>query len=518
MHTYMSIFKKKTDKLDAEDDNGHEAKLDQILYTVPTTKTTITWADSIEGSLILGSTGSGKSSGPGKHVAKSMLKAGFGMCVLCGKPDERYRWEAYAKEAGRENDLILFNKASGLKFDFLQYEMERSGEGAGEIINIVNALMNLNEQNKIHQSGGEGRDEAFWNNAVRRLISRTAMYLTLAGETVSVSNMRRVVAECFRGKESELHDHIVSKSQNDQLDQQERQQAKNDLELWTKTSFFLSLYERISQKDFNHEEQAEADMVLAYFKREFPRISERTQSIIVESFNGIIEPWFNRGILKTQFSGGLSPELLPENVAFNRKIVIIDFPIKEFGLAGIYAATIYKTSFQAAMERRNIREENDPMPVGLWIDEYQSFCSPLTDSLFQVTARSAWVATVAITQNINNLYFVMGSNEAQARAKSLLGNLNLKFFCSNSDYETNQWASQMIGKHLMDMDSVRYNEKMELTKTKSQQMQDRITPDHFTTLKTGRKSNNHIVQTIVFKAGKLWGDGENYALVEFSQA
>lgn len=198
--------------------------------------------------------------------------------------------------------------------------------------------------------------------------------------------------------------------------------------------------------------------------------------------------------------------------------MIIDFPIKEFGLAGIYAATIYKTTFQGAMERRKIKDETNPKPVGLWIDEYQSFCNPMTDSLFQVTARSSWVATVYITQNINNLFFVMGHNQPQARAKSLLGNLNLKYFGSNDDIETNYWTSQMIGQHLTDFQSLNINKDMEITKSKSQHMQFRVSPDHFTTLKTGRKANNYIVEAVVFKSGKVWGKNKkNYALVGFHQ-
>ncbi|MBI1183603.1 TraM recognition domain-containing protein [bacterium] len=472
----------------------------------------------MEGTLILGSTGSGKSSGPGKFIAKAMLKAGYGFCVLCAKPDERKRWLNYANETGRGNDVVLFNKDSGLKFDFLQYEMERTGEGAGDVINIVNALMSLNEQNKIHQTGGESKDEAFWNNATRRLIGRTATFLRLAGEAVNIRNMRRIVAECFRGKESDIYDLLVSKSKNPELDDLERNQAQFDLTRLINSSFFLTLFERISAHAFGVDDQEDATMVLTYFKREFPRISERTQSIIIESFNGIVEPWFNRGILKSQFSDGISADLLPENIAINKKIIIVDFPIKEFGLSGIYAATIYKTCFQAAMERREVHLEPDPTPACLWIDEYQSFCSPLTDSLFQVTARSAWVATVCITQNINNLYFVMSGNEAQARAKSLLGNLNLKFFASNADYETNTWGSDMIGKHMADVDGLQYSDKMEISKTKNQQIQYRISPDHFTTLKTGRKANNYIVETVVFKAGKVWGAAnDNYAQIEFNQ-
>jgi hypothetical protein len=42
--------------------------------------------------------------------------------------------------------------------------------------------------------------------------------------------------------------------------------------------------------------------------------------------------------------------------------------------------------------------------------------------------------------------------------------------------------------------------------------------DEFTTLRTGRSINDHIVEAIIFKAGKTWGDKEeNFALVEFKQ-
>ncbi len=55
-------------------------------------------------------------------------------------------------------------------------------------------------------------------------------------------------------------------------------------------------------------------------------------------------------------------------------------------------------------------------------------------------------------------------------------------------------------------------------KFEHQQMHYRITPDHFTMLKTGRKANNYIVETAVFKAGKIWGkDKQNFALVGFGQ-
>ncbi|NEQ53933.1 MAG: type IV secretory system conjugative DNA transfer family protein [Leptolyngbya sp. SIO3F4] len=509
----MGLFKKTVSIAD-----NAESLLDKILYKVPGTDTPITWADAVEGTLITGATGSGKSSGPGRLIALSMLRAGFGFCVLCAKPDEKDRWVKYAQSAGREKDVVIFNKASGLQFNFLQYEIKRQGEGAGDIFNVNNALMNLNEQNRQYQSGGSGQnEERFWDNSLRRLISRDIALLMLAGEEVSIQNMRKVVADSLVEEEAKLYHYLVQTiNAPDHIDPQKRKDAMQELEEWTASNYFLQVMTKVQSVET--EMQQEVWLLEDYWLKEFARLSERSRSIVVESFMGIIEPFMNKGILKSQFATGLSDELLPESIIAQKKIVIVDFPLKEFGLAGLFASIIYKSVFQGAMERRKIEKEDDPRPVCLWVDEYQNFCNPLTDSLFQTTARSSWTATVYITQNINNLYYIMGNNQPQARAKGLLGNLNLKYFASNADHETNKWASEMIGKHFTDIENLSFSKDMDVSKTRNQQLMPRIMPDHFTTFKAGRKANAFKVQAVAFKAGKTWGkEQQNFAVVEFDQ-
>lgn len=500
---------------------SYEDLLDTPLYKLPNTNDTISWADSVEGTLITGATGSGKSSGVGKHIAKAMLKSGFGMCIMCAKNDERKRWERLIKDVApeREKDLVIFNKQSGLKFNFLQYEMERDGEGAADILNIVESLMILNEANKIHQSGGGGgKDERFWDLGLRSFISRNATTLKLAGEPITITNMRKLASSRFVDYEPEYYKKLEQDADDTNLDPVEQEHAQKERDAWIESRYFLQVLLKIANKDHASEEAEEVQLVMDYWLKEFPKTGERVSNIIVSSFMGIVEPFLNHGILKDQFSNGLNDELLPENIYKQNKIVIVDFPIKEFKVAGAFAATIYKSAFQAAMERRDIENEQSPTPVGLWIDEFQNFCNPRVDTLFQTTARSSWVATVYITQNINNMELIMGNNHPIAKAKSLLGNLNLKYFCSNDNYDTNIWASKMIGQHRVDFENLSINKDMEVSKTKNQQMQFRVTPDHFTILKTGRKSNNYMVDALVFKAGRTWGkERQNFALVDFSQ-
>src|SRR5665213_3794984 len=64
-------------------------------------------ADAQTGVCVFGATGSGKTSGPAKHLAYGYLAAGFGGLVLCAKKDECRQWQEWAAETGREDDLVI---------------------------------------------------------------------------------------------------------------------------------------------------------------------------------------------------------------------------------------------------------------------------------------------------------------------------------------------------------------------------------------------------------------------------
>ena len=82
----------------------------------------ITLSDAKTGVLITGKTGSGKTSGPGRLLAKNYLRAGFGGLVLCVKADEPTLWRSLLKQTGREQDGIFFGEDPGYCFNFLDYE------------------------------------------------------------------------------------------------------------------------------------------------------------------------------------------------------------------------------------------------------------------------------------------------------------------------------------------------------------------------------------------------------------
>lgn len=328
--------------------------------------------------------------------------------------------------------------------------------------------------------------------------------------------MQRLATDCFKGKEAEHYKTLERQAFNDEIDPVKQQNASQQMQALITSNYFLQVL--LSIDPTTDQDKEDTELLVNYWLNEFPKIGERASNIIIESFMGIVEPFLNHGILKSHFSSGLSKALWPENCYLNNRIVIIDFPVKEFGVSALYAAMIYKTTFQAAMERREVGLENNPKPVALFIDEYQQFCSYNKDVQFQATARSSWTASVYISQNLDGIINVMGSAQADAKAKSLLGNLNLKIFCSNGNYSTNFWSANMIGKHLVDYESISIGADQKISKSKTQHREYRITPDYFTTLKTGRKRNKYTVEAIVFKAGRTWGiEKSNYMKVGFNQ-
>lgn len=476
--------------------------------------------DACEGIQVFGATGSGKSSGSGKHIAEAYLSYGYGGLVLCAKPDEKNAWEAYARNIGRLDDLVIFEMDGDYEFNPLAYEMMREGEGGGQTINMVNMVMAMHQIGKNFMAGGEGsaNDERFWDDSVRRLLSRTIDLLKFAEKEITIPNMRRVVAEALtEGQVTQYRDRINtindSESSKDEVDQ-----AIAQIKRWRADNFCLDCLSLAFERMEEYDDLAldVYRMVEGYFFREFARLSERTKSIIQESFLGLVEP-FGTGLLQKHFTRGVSDEIYPEMTYQEGKIIILNFPTKQHLLSGVLAQAIYKYVWQQAMERRTF-EDGNFRPTFLWIDESQFFVLPEYDTLFATTARSSLVSTVYLTQNINNYYFSMGAN-SQARTKSLMGNMSTKIFHANTDIDTNEFAAKTIAEDLIQMQALQLNPgSVGAGSSFSEQYMFQVKPKDFTTLATGGKAKHGFKpEAYIVQTGETFERGLNYLKVGFPQ-
>lgn len=470
--------------------------------------------DAVRGVQIFGGIGSGKSSGSGRTLALTYLKSGFGGIVLTGKVDEVNEWKRYAELTGRLDDLLIFDHESGLNFNPLQYETSRSGTGQGETLNMVNLIMSIYEMGQSFSGGGSSGGERFWDTALRRCISNVIDLLKLAGEEISIFNMRKILVAMLSGQEAKDYIQLQRGLFAKNLSDQEKAKKVKQLSQWVNSNYCLTCLTAAFNRKKTSEEEEIFEFTKDYFLLTYPKIAEKTRAIVEESFYGLVEP-FMRGILKNHFTQGVSPELSPEETYKKGKIIVINFPVKEYLIAGVYAQAIYKKLWQEAIERRD--SKMDPLPVFMWVDEAQYFLNQ-HDARFQTTARSSKACTVLITQNISNYYAAIGGKQPRDEVNSLLGNLATKMFHGNNDYVTNNWAADTIGKTFRTQHSTNTSlENINGSTTMSESLNYQIEPQQFTILKGGGEENNCQVEAIITVAGKEWSNGKNFIITTFDQ-
>ena len=379
--------------------------------------------------------------------------------------------------------------------------MTREGEGAGEVFNISNLFMELYKMgSRFSGEGDTGEGERYWNTALKRCLNRTIQVLISSGEEISIQNMRKIVSSAPTQDEIEIMSDMSDKELID----------------WASSSYCVGCVMDGAGESDTEEEDEDHDLVYDYFMRQFARMAEKTRSTVEESFLGLAEP-FMSGILKKYFSKGTN--IRPE-ITFEGKIIILDFSVKEYLQAGVYAQGIFKLLWQQAIERRNTTLY--PLPAFLWVDESQYFVNEY-DTIFQTTARSSRACTVFLTQNISNYYSQMGGEKAKSKVDSLLGNLSTKIFHANNDSVTNEWASKTIGQDLIALESRSENKKKfafmadTVGRSSSLRLMPQVLPKEFTTLSSGGKYYDFKVHAIIQMKGREWSNERNFFRVEFSQ-
>lgn len=458
-------------------------------------------SDAVCGTFITGETGGGKSSGSGFAMAMAFLKAGFGGIVLCVKNEEKSTWVRYAKLAGREKDLVIFDASCRHRYSFLDEEANRKGAGASLVEVIVQLLCTILEV--AERNGGQGgrEDEGYWRRAVRQLIRNLVTLLLVAKGRVTVPDLYRLVVSCPTSR--------------DQL-------ASED---WKKQSFCFQCLAEADQRPKTPRQRRDFELIADYFMVELCQLSDRTRSVIVSTFTSMVDV-LNRDLLHDLFSTDTT--VRPEDT-LDGKIIVVDLPVKEFAEVGQFAGVLWKFVWQRVVERRDL-SAND-RPVFLFVDEFQHFLTS-HDALFQTTARSSRVCTCYLTQNISNLLACLGGDSAKAQVDSLLGNLATKIWHLNSDPVNNEWAATVVGRTrqlYMSMNATQQPstsfsrlfsvyEDSQVSSGCSEQLDFEIQPRRFTQLRSGGPQNGFEVDALLYQGGRVFdATGKTWIPVTFDQ-
>jgi hypothetical protein len=464
-------------------------------------------SDVCEGVVVFGATGSGKTSGPGEMLARSLLRLGCGGLVMAAKPDEVQTWLRYARETAREQDVILFGSAPGQahRFNPLLHEQTRPGPGAGETFNMVNLLMEVVQaanQGRDNRGGGE---QDFWLNASERLLRAAIDVLKHSLGEVTVPLISKLIA--------------WAPMTRDMADDPE----------WRKVSPLYQCLqkgaERIARGELSGTAAADFKSADRYFMVEYPAIPDRMQGSIAETLRVTLDKLCHGSI--GELIGG-SCTFTPEQAMADRRIVLLTDSIKEHGDAGRLVQITVKSAFQRSAERR--ARGDDVPPLFVWSDEDHLFTVP-RDQVFATTSRASRAISVCLTQSVSNYLSALGA-DSKATVDALLACRQIKVFCQNTDPATNQYAAELIGKSWQSIATMGETETEEdrikqmffvpTNRTSSasftSQLHYTLEPNFFTTLKKGGYAFNGMVEAIVFNGGRLFNASRaSFLLTEFRQ-
>lgn len=445
--------------------------------------------DSYEGILITGAIGSGKSSGSGSTIAKSLLRKGYGGLVLTVKPEEALQWKQYARETGREESLLVFDDSGEYCFPFLDYEITRDGQGRSLTTNIVRIFMNVNEC--IGRKSGSGGDN-YWERALEQLLNHIVNLAIISGERVSVPLLYEIVRSIPRHP-----DEIVS-------------------EEWRKHSTCWRLLVEANEREKDKWTQFDYDSTASYFLEELVHLSEKTRSGIISMFTTTLDLFMRKPfrMLFSEYPEDPKKIVYPE-LTHHGAVIVMNLPVKEFSDAGKAAQIMYKYLWQIATERRDI-QQND-RGVFLWIDEAQNLVSDY-DMQFMATSRSSRASTVYLTQNLPNLFAELGNHD---RVHSLVGNFSTKIMHCNSDPQSNTFFADVIGRSWQNHEGNSHslgNSSFSMGQSNNESFDYDVPPQWFTRLPKGGPANNNTVGAIVFQNGRTWENDKTYLYAEFKQS
>jgi len=361
--------------------------------------------------LALGQSGSGKTSGSGKHLAMPLLRAGMGGLVLCAKPEEAESWRRYCEEAGRLNSLVIWRgEAPG--FNPIAYELVRQGPGGiNGVAELVMAIIEMCEN--ASPMPGKASD-AFWGQTTRQVLRNSLPIIYAATGGLAFADIRRFASSAPQSAEQ----------------MQDPQ--------WQHGSYFYKAFSAAASRL----DDATGGRVVSYWRDEFAALDPKTRGNILISLTTALDR-FCHGWLEQAFCGDtlLFPEL-----CFHGAIIVLDMPALTRNEDGIVAQQLYKYMWQRAVLARNgLPPEQRERSVFLYADEAQYFLNS-HDAEFLSTCRGSRCGTIFLSQSLPTFYAKMSGENARERVHHLLGNFGTRIWHSSACAETNEWAARTLGR------------------------------------------------------------------------
>lgn len=450
----------------------------------------LTIRDLCEGLLVIGNTGSGKSSTTGTMIPLAALQHGWGIIAYTTKPDDAAFWQELCRKTGRESQLRIIRPDGHSRFNLIRYELERPTAGGGNTLKLAWLLMEIFREGKQVTAATESSE--FFSEQGRILLCNTIDLLRLAGEPVTFRTIGRLIES--------MPKHPLDLEEGD----------------WH-NSFSFNMLRRADERSTTPDQRDLNEIVSGYWLHAFPSMNERTRGDILATVEGALFQ-LNRSpvrqLLDSPDGCSFFPEMLEQGA-----VIVIDCPTSVHGAVGRMLTICFKRLAKEMMRRRTVQGDST-RPILNFCDECQTYVTR-DDAEFQQVCRSNRVVTVFLTQSVDNLEAVLGNG---AHMNSLANALTCHVYHCTSG-KTAQWIEQRIANAWREMESVNYPGLSHETPHQrppslnlAEGLHPQVLASDLAKLLTGGPRNNGLVDAIVFKPGRIWSSGAPFVRVRFHQS
>lgn len=450
----------------------------------------LTMNELYEGCLILGGTGSGKTTGPAEAVMRFLLNEGCGVLWLTAKADEYDRAERLCRQTNRSRDLIRFAPDESHTFNFLEYELTSRGAGTASAAQLLDDLVSF-----ASRSSGQGSDP-FWPMAASRLLRMSLSICNDARRPCTIEH---------------LYSFLTNLPTKDSLGDSRWRDG------FCAKSIGLASGRTPRSQDF--------DLAASYLLEEWPSLADRTASSIHAQAMNVVDRFMAGGLTSLVAS---DRSTLTPNDLHAGKVIVLDVPYLRYREPGQFVQLVWKLAAIRATLRREVT--SDTRPVAIFADEAQLFCLPRIDAATQAVGRSSRLISVAATQNLPLAISALGGPGMEKEALAWFANFSTQIFCANSDGETNEYASARCGKsrHFFysgsatqepfDLAKEVLGQGMKSTASFNQQWFPDLPPEVFASqLRRGGAGHGFFVDGVVTRTGRRFSNGKPFLITPFKQ-
>ena len=355
--------------------------------------------------LITGTIGTGKTSSAMYPFTKQLIefahndnKNKIGMLVLDVKGNYYLKVQEFAKNCGREDDLIIINLGGKYKYNPLHKPNLKPSVLAHRLKTIL-LLFSPNNS------------ESYWLDKVEQILTECIKLCRLYNNGyVTFEEIHKLISvDNYYLEKIKI---LRSKFSNNEF-------SDNDI------------YNLISSLNFFQKEFLSLDLrTLSILKSEITRIT----NVFVSDYETY--KTFNPKEEELNFFGF-------EDLINTGKIVVLNMNISEYKILSKIIATYLKLDFQTeVMARLANNFKNSERIVAFISDEYHEYCT-LSDSEFYAQSREAKCINIVATQSYTSLLNTLNNKYS---VDVIIQNLVNKFWFRTDDIFTIESAQKQIGK------------------------------------------------------------------------